>query len=136
MSRKDTLGAVVRPIVSMTEPFAMHREDESAGFRHVRLQELLLEELRGLLRDDVSDPMLEPVRVTALVLSVDYRHARVHFALHAAVEPPARSIVERALIRATPFLRARLADAIELKRLPDLRFVFDANAAVGQEEDR
>ena len=31
----------------------------------------------------------------------------------------------RAFERATPFLRAQLADAIDLKRVPDLRFVFD-----------
>jgi len=39
----------------------------------------------------------------------------------------ARSI-ERALERATPFLRARLADAVEMKRVPELRFVFDGLA--------
>lgn len=75
-------------------------------------------------KDDVSDPALVNVRVTAVVLSVDYRHARVHFALTAGSEQ--RSVVERALGRVTPFLRARLADAIDMKRTPDLRFVFDS----------
>lgn len=101
------------------------REEEGAGHRHARLEGLVLEELRALLRDDVSDPALTGIRITALVLSVDYRHARVHF----AVDPTAdRSIAERALLRATPFLRAQLADAIDLKRIPDLKFVFDGVA--------
>jgi ribosome-binding factor A len=34
--------------------------------------------------------------------------------------------VERAFTRAAPFLRARLAEAVELKRTPELRFVFEA----------
>jgi ribosome-binding factor A len=34
--------------------------------------------------------------------------------------------VERAFTRASPFLRARLAEGVELKRTPDLRFVFEA----------
>ncbi|WP_394835450.1 ribosome-binding factor A [Pendulispora rubella] len=110
----------------------MRREDEHSGFRHIRLQDLILEELRGLLRDDVSDPTLEGVRITALVLSVDYRHARVHFALKSQ---DMRSAVERSLVRATPFLRARLADAIDIKRVPDLRFVFDAAAAFPEGQD-
>jgi ribosome-binding factor A len=79
------------------------------------------------MRDDVSDPALADVRITAVVLSIDYRHARVHFALatgHESRQPA----VERALLRATPFLRARLADAIDMKRTPDLRFVFDGVA--------
>ena len=62
----------------------MRREDESGGFRRVRLQDLILEELRGLLRDDVTDPTLHGIWINALVLSVDYRHARVHFALRGA----------------------------------------------------
>jgi ribosome-binding factor A len=102
----------------------MRRDDEGAGHRHLRVQSLILDELRSVLRDDVSDPDLSEVRFAAVVLSVDYRHARVHFVLHATprIEP---SAAQRALERATPFLRARLAEAIEIKRVPDLRFVFD-----------
>ena len=109
----------------------MKRADEcagaGAGHRHARLQELLLEELRSLLRDDVSDPALGDVWVTAVVLSVDYRHARVHFTVTGQGEQdePSHSARQRAFERATPFLRAQLADAIDLKRVPDLRFVFD-----------
>lgn len=102
--------------------------DDAGGHRHARLERVLLDEIRALLRDDVSDPDLAPVLVTAIALSVDYRHARVHFAL-TGVGVGARARVERALVRATPFLRAQLADTIELKRVPDLRFVLDAAAA-------
>jgi ribosome-binding factor A len=105
-------------------------ENEGAGHRHARLQGLLGEELRALLRDDVTDPALVDVRITAVVLSVDYRHARVHFALHGVSAEVAqeRGRAELALGRATPFFRARLAEAIDLKRVPDLRFVFDGVA--------
>ncbi len=109
----------------------MRREDEGAGHRHLRVQGLVLDELRSLLRDDVHDPALTGVRVVAVVLSVDYRHARIHFVLSGTESPHARG-VERALERATPFLRARLADAIEMKRIPDLRFVFDGIAPDSQ----
>lgn len=115
----------------------MRREDgnEGVGHRHLRLQGLVFEELRALLRDDVSDPALGPVRILAVVLSVDYRHARVHFAIAGTAEVAERQRpdVERALARATAFLRARLADAIDLKRTPDLRFVFDGEALLEAE---
>src|SRR4051812_25058607 len=102
--------------------------EESAGHRHARLQELIREEIVALLRDEVRDPLLEPVRVTSVVLSVDYRHARVHFARLRPSQEPAAVLhdVQLALLRATPFLRARLAESLDLKRVPDLRFVFDA----------
>ncbi|MGD0675078.1 MAG: ribosome-binding factor A [Polyangiaceae bacterium] len=101
----------------------MRRDDEGAGHRHLRVQSLVLEELRALLRDDVSDPNLSVVRLVAVVLSVDYRHAKVHFVLTGAVVGAAGA--QRALARATPFLRARLAETVEMKRVPDLRFIFD-----------
>lgn len=103
----------------------MRRDEESAGHRHARLQGLILDELRALLRDDVADPALAGVRIASVVLSVDYRHARVHFLTG---ETSRES--ERALTRATPFLRARLAEAIEMKRVPDLRFVCDGVASL------
>lgn len=111
------------------------KESEGAGHRHARLQGLIVEELRALLRDDVSDPALTDVRITAVVLSVDYRLARVHFALRAVAggADQERGRTERALGRATPFLRARLAEAIDLKRVPDLRFVFDGVAPPDEE---
>jgi ribosome-binding factor A len=99
--------------------------EESAGHRHARLQELILEELRGLFRDDVSDPALADVTVTNLALSVDYRHARVHFVLQDAGTANVR-LVHARLARVTPFLRARLGDSLDLKRTPELSFVLDA----------
>jgi ribosome-binding factor A len=106
-------------------------ESAGAGHRHGRLQELILEELRSLLRDDVSDPALGDVWVTAVVLSVDYRHARVHFTVTGDSRDGEPALArQRAFERATPFLRAQLADAIDLKRVPDLRFVFDGAVAL------
>ena len=106
----------------------MKQDREGAGHRHGRLERLILEALRALLREDVSDPALVTARITGLVLSVDYRHARVHFALSGGgsvdIERE-RLRVENAFVRATSFLRAQLGDAIDMKRVPDLRFVFD-----------
>lgn len=104
----------------------MRRADESAGYRHERIQGLIFEELSALVRDELGDPAFASVRIAAVVLSVDYRAARVHFVLTSALEE--RHAVERAFVRVAPFLRARLAEAIELKRVPDLRFVFDGVA--------
>jgi ribosome-binding factor A len=120
------------------------RNDDSAGHRHQRMETSILEELASILRDDVTDPDLEGVRLTAVVLSPDYRNARVHFAVtrprgatgaserseRESVIPRApnerRVAVLRAFARAAPFLRGRLVEAIEMKRTPDLRFVYDS----------
>jgi ribosome-binding factor A len=106
----------------------MKHDKEGGGFRHERLETSIREELESLLRDDVSDPELDGVHVRAVVLSADYRSARVHFVVPRGRPRPA---VERAFARAAPFLRGRLAESIELKRVPDLRFVYDAELGQG-----
>jgi ribosome-binding factor A len=64
-------------------------------------------------------------------LSVDYRHARIHFTIVQGDDTRRSSpaAVSRALETATPFLRGRLAEAIDMKRTPELRFVFDGEVA-------
>lgn len=105
---------------------------EGAGHRHERLQVSVLEELRAILRDDVTDPTLEGARITAVALSPDYRNARVHFVV---TRGTARAAVEKAFERAAAFMRGRLALAIEMKRTPDLRFVFEAEVAPPDDDD-
>ncbi len=108
------------------------RREEGAGYRLARLEGLILEELRAILRDDVDDPRLEGVRLVAARLSVDYRHVRLHYT---AIGDADRHAIGRALDRASPFMRARLNDALDLKRLPELRFVFDATPYEDEESD-
>lgn len=101
-----------------------HDKEGGAGhYRHQRVESSILEELRSILRDDVTNPVLEGVRLTAIVLAPDSKIARIHFAVPRG-RP--RKDVEAAFVRATGFLRARLADGVELKRTPDLRFIYEA----------
>ena len=107
----------------------MKRESERSGHRHARLQELLLDEVRGCLRDDATDPALDGVSITSVSLSVDYRHARIHYGLRddPGDDPRLRKQeAADALTRASPWLRSELAASLDLKRTPELRFVFDS----------
>lgn len=84
-----------------------------------------MEELGAILRDDVEDPRLEKVRIVGVSLSVDYRHAKVHYRIVAAGEDEERRArVEEALARSRGYLRSQIALAVDLKRVPDLRFVY------------
>jgi ribosome-binding factor A len=99
-----------------------HGHDEGAH-RIARLTELLHDELRGIFRDEVWDPVLAGLEVRAVVVSVDYRHLRVHCTLPTGAPP--RREVDQHLTRAKPFVRARLAETVDLKRVPEIDFVVD-----------
>lgn len=104
------------------------QSERKTGHRLERLQEIVREEITGTLEDEVRDPALGEVRVTNVTLSVDYRLAKIHYVLPAPEERTRRERVEKALVRVTPFLRHRLSDAAEIKRIPDLKFVFEGFA--------
>lgn len=91
--------------------------------RPARVAQLLQLELGRLLLHDVRDPRVAGVIVVDVRVTADLKLARV-YVRHLAVEPDERGIVA-GLERATPFLRARLGERTELRRVPELRFEYD-----------
>ena len=106
---------------------------EGADLRQVRLEHVLFDELQALIRDEASDPALEGVQLIAVQLSPDGGHARIPYAVVAPLSSGSEREKESAagLARATAFLRARLAQQLDLKRLPKLSFVFVGVTAEG-----
>lgn len=126
MSKRTHRAGSRSPRALSPTPYPEEAEGAAAGHRPHRLEYILLEQLQSLLRDEASDPALGGVVLVSLQLSVDGGHARVAYAVEAPLNDARR--VERssrdALGRATGFLRARLAELLDLKRLPTLTFTF------------
>ena len=100
-----------------------NRDSAAPPARHLRLQSTLFEELSLLFRGELSDPLLEGVHLTSLELSPDGRHARIAFTLPHDKQESDTPAVEEALTRAQGYLRAQLAQGLNLKRVPNLRFI-------------
>jgi ribosome-binding factor A len=91
--------------------------------RSQRLGNQVLRTLSQLLREEVKDPRLEDVSLTSVDLSRDLSVARVYFSLlnpDDAVEPAAEGLAS-----AAGFLRSRLSRAIQVRHVPELRFLHD-----------
>jgi ribosome-binding factor A len=91
------------------------------GPRLQRLQHLLFEEVDRLFRLEVNDRRLQHVVPVALELSPDLRNAKVRYALRRGGDAAERAARD-GLKAVTPFLRARVAEALSIKRTPDLHF--------------
>ena len=92
------------------------REGISEGGRHLRLQELIREEVNFLLLGEVIDRRLQGVVVTFVELAGDGSCARLWFTADGEEDRT------EALERAAGFLRNQLAESLALKRTPELRF--------------
>lgn len=93
--------------------------------RLLRVGETLRHALSEILRrESLQDPALSgaPVTVSEVRVSPDLRHATV-FVLPLGGDN--QDQVVEALQRVAPYLRGRLAGAVRLKHLPQLRFEID-----------
>jgi len=119
--------------IAMSKKHDEPSQEESArdaGFRSLRIEELLREELNSLLDSEVSDPCLEGTHVTLVELSRDGSRARIWFSIMTNDDSFTTTEIQAAFVRASGFLRSRLCEALALKRMPELRFCYDPAAVI------
>jgi ribosome-binding factor A len=120
----------------MTRRHSSKHEDDLAtpftlgemGPRAVRLEHLLFEEVDRLFRLEINDRRVQRVVPMSVQLSPDLRNAKVLYALREGPRPIKEREVHDGLERVKPFVRARIAEALALKRTPDLHFHRDRMA--------
>lgn len=96
-----------------------------ASQRQRRVGELLRHALAEVLaRGEMREPLLRstPITVTEVKVSPDLQHASA-YVVPLGGENMAEAVA--ALNRARPFLRARIAPMVEIRRVPDLTFLAD-----------
>jgi ribosome-binding factor A len=93
------------------------------GSRASRVGDQIRAELASLLTRDVHDPGIGFLTITQVKVSPDLQQARVYYTTIG--DDKARRESARALGRATPFLRRQIGQRLQLKRVPELTFLFD-----------
>lgn len=97
-----------------------------------RLQQVLFEELAALLRDELTDPRLVPVRLRAVQIQDDGRQANVYAAIDPLYEedPVVVHEAQAALTSAVEFMRARLVTS--MGDIPEVVLVVEPAEGTGQ----
>jgi ribosome-binding factor A len=100
------------------------------GIRKDRLADEIRDLLAGcFMAGTMSDPRLEHVTITAVKLSGDLQLASVYFRIMGKDEGSPE--VLRGLESASGFLRRRLAENLDIRRVPTLRFFYDESIERG-----
>jgi len=94
-----------------------------------RIGDEIQRELADLLRNEVKDPRVGPVTITAVEVSADLSHAKV-FVTHLAGRDNADSAV-KALQHTAGFLRSALSHRLTLYSVPQLHFAYDDSIESG-----
>lgn len=86
----------------------------------------LQQTIADLLLSEIDDPLIGFVTITDVEMSPDLKHARVYFSVLG--DEQEKRDTERGLRRAAKHLRALIADRVELRYVPELRFILDETA--------
>jgi len=99
-----------------------------------RVGDLILRELAEVLLLRVKDPRLSNITLTGVKVSPDLRNARVFYSLLGDDEKKSEVVV--GLERATGFVKRELGKRLQLRRIPDIEFCFDASLEYGSHIDQ
>ena len=100
--------------------------------RAERVADHLQRELATLIQQELRDPRLGMVSVTAVKVSRDLAHARVYVTrLGSDSEEEAQPAID-VLNGAAGYLRTQLARSTTMRTVPRLRFVFDSSVGRGR----
>jgi ribosome-binding factor A len=100
-----------------------------ASDRLRRVDEAVRQVLSDAVTQDLKDPRVGFVTLTAVRTSPDLRHARVWFSVLG--DQPDRQATLEGLRSAHGFLQRRVSDELRLKHTPTLTFLYDDSAERG-----
>jgi ribosome-binding factor A len=106
----------------------------SQGSRPSRVADQLRAEITELLTREVRDPGIGFLTITHVKVTPDLQLARVYYTTLG--DEKARRDTQRALERATPFLRRHIGRRLRLKRVPEIDFFFDDAIERGDRVER
>lgn len=105
-----------------------------ASRRIERFNEQLKREITLLVREEVRDPRIGVVTVTAVEVSADLSVARVYVSVMGAEASKDESL--EGLRAAAPFIRTELGRRLRVRRVPELRFELDRSLEYAQKIER
>lgn len=97
--------------------------------RSERMAEIVRRELAVLIQQEVKDPRLKMVTVSAVKVSRDLSYAKVYITVFGDDDTIKENVA--ILNKAAGFLRSSLANRIKARIIPALKFIYDASIIEG-----
>ncbi len=91
--------------------------------RPERLAEMLREELTDLISGEVADPRVGLAQITEIKVAPNLHQALVYVGVMGGAEQERHTLA--GLMSARGFLRAQLAQRLQIRQMPELRFEID-----------
>lgn len=96
--------------------------------RSDRVAEQVRRDVAMLIQTELKDPRVGMISLTAVELTPDYAHAKIHFT---TMDIEHLDEIQAGLKRASGFLRRQLGLRIHIHTLPQLHFIYDGSIERG-----
>ena len=97
-----------------------------------RLNHTFQEEISIILMREVKNQELKFVTITGVETTNDLSFAKVYYTV---LNDDKKEEINEALKKASPFIRTKLAERVEIRHTPELKFIYDTSIAYGEHID-
>lgn len=94
-----------------------------------RIESAMVKEISYLLANEIKDPYIHFVTVTACKVTNDLSFAKIYVTVF---DEEKKDSTLKALKNASGFLRSKLCERIDIRHIPELEFVYDESIAYGK----
>ena len=101
------------------------------NLRIKRLESDVMREISVLLQTEVKDPIIKNIVITGCSITNDLSFAKIYF-----TTTDDREKVEKDLNNAAGFFRSLLAERLQIRHTPELRFIFDESIEYGKKIEK
>lgn len=85
--------------------------------------------LSNILMLETNDELFKQITIIDVVVSKDLSFAKVYFT---SLSELSHETLEKELNEAAPFLRGKLAKVLEIRNIPELKFIYDTSIEYAQ----
>lgn len=93
-----------------------------------RLNTAFVEKISEILHDDVKDNNVKMVTITDARITNDLSFAKIYFT---TLDDDRKKVLD-ALNKASGFIRSKLCEKVEIRKMPEISFVYDESIEYGK----
>ena len=94
-----------------------------------RLNHTIQQEISMILMQEIKDKNIKFVTITGVDTTNDLSYAKIYYTV---LNQNKKNETEEALKKASPFIRTKLAEKIDIRHTPELKFIYDTSIAYGE----
>lgn len=103
-----------------------------ASIKIERLNHAIQQEISIILMREIKDEEIKFVTITGVDTTNDLSYAKVYYTV---LDESKKEKTEEALKKASSFIRTKLAERIDIRHTPELKFIYDTSIEYGNHID-